>query len=62
VAALARGERAAPARVVGIWPATGQIRILPVGLAALREAASAAVSAVATLVDAQLEDGARSAR
>jgi hypothetical protein len=30
VAAMARGEEAVPSRVVGFWPASGQVRILPI--------------------------------
>jgi hypothetical protein len=55
VAALARGERSLPTRVVGLWPASGQVRILPVDRAALCDTATAVVSAVATWVDARLE-------
>jgi hypothetical protein len=55
VGALARGERAIPVRVVGLWPASGQVRILPVDAAALADTATAVVSAVATWVDARLE-------
>lgn len=47
VAGLAGGERALPARVVGLWPATGQIRILPVEPDALGACAAAVVAAVA---------------
>ena len=35
VATLARGEKSVPARVVGLWPASGQVRILPVDIEAL---------------------------
>lgn len=47
VAALAYGERALPSRVVGLWPASGQVRILPVDGPALVEAAEAGVAAAA---------------
>lgn len=52
VVALARGERSVPARVAGIWPASGQVRICEVDATALSEAATALVSATATWVDA----------
>jgi hypothetical protein len=52
VVALARGERSMPARVVGLWPASGLVRICEVDTAALTEAATALVSAVTTWVDA----------
>jgi hypothetical protein len=55
VCAMARGERSVPARVVGWWPASGQVRILPVDAAALDEVATAVVGAVATWVDARIE-------
>lgn len=55
VAALAGGDRAVPGRVVGLWPASGQVRILPVDGAVLAESATAVVGATATWVDARLE-------
>jgi hypothetical protein len=55
VSALARGERSIPARVVGWWPASGQVRILPVDSEALADTATAVVCAVATWVDARIE-------
>ncbi|HVC70668.1 MAG TPA: hypothetical protein VNC61_10500 [Acidimicrobiales bacterium] len=55
VSALARGGSSAPCRVVGLWPASGQVRILPVDAAALSETAGAVVAAVATWVDGRLE-------
>jgi hypothetical protein len=55
VGALARGERSIPTRVVGSWPASGQVRILEVGAEVLDECATAVVSATATWVDARLE-------
>jgi hypothetical protein len=55
VAAMARGEKAVPARVVGLWPASGQVRILPVDAGTLGETATAVIGAVATWVDARLE-------
>jgi hypothetical protein len=55
VASLARGERSVPVRVVGLWPACGQVRILPVDGDTLAETATAVIGAVATWVDARLE-------
>ncbi|HEY7948995.1 MAG TPA: hypothetical protein VID75_15035 [Acidimicrobiales bacterium] len=55
VSALARGEKSTPGRVVGLWPASGQVRILPVDGAVLSETAASVVGAVATWVDARLE-------
>jgi hypothetical protein len=52
VVALARGENPIPARVVGLWPSSGLVRICEVDAAALSEAAAAVVSAVGTWVDA----------
>jgi hypothetical protein len=57
VCALARGEKSLPVRVVGLWPASGQVRILPVDGAALTATATAVVGAVATWVDARIEKG-----
>jgi len=39
VAALAQGHQAVPARVVGYWPASGQVRILPIEPGTLERAA-----------------------
>jgi len=55
VSALARGDRSVPARVVGLWPASGQVRILPVDTTALTDTVTAVVGAVATWVDARIE-------
>ena len=55
VAALVRGERGAPVRVVGTWPVSGQFRVLEVDADALVEVARAVVSATGTWVDAALE-------
>lgn len=55
VVALARGERSVPARVVGLWPASGMVRVCEVDTLALSEAATALVAAVATWVDALIE-------
>lgn len=48
VAALARGRRAMPARVIGVWPASGLVRICEVDQSALGEAAAALVIAAKT--------------
>ncbi|HXQ43171.1 MAG TPA: hypothetical protein VN816_00910 [Acidimicrobiales bacterium] len=50
VAALAGRERSVPARVVGLWPASGQVRILPVDSGVLTDTAAAVVDAVAVWV------------
>jgi hypothetical protein len=55
VAALVRDAHAAPSRVVGVWPQSGQVRVLPVDLATLRATATAVVAAVATWVDGRIE-------
>jgi len=55
VAALVRDAQVAPCRVVGVWPQSGQVRVLPVDLPMLRAAATALVSAVATWVDGRIE-------
>ncbi len=46
VAALARGERALPSRVVGLWPASGQARNLAVDRSVVKDTADAVVEAV----------------
>jgi hypothetical protein len=55
VASVARGQKSVPARVVGLWPASGQVRILPVDIDSLAETATTVTAAVATWVDARLE-------
>lgn len=55
VAALAGGARSAPGRVLGLWPAAGQVRVVPVGARALEVAADEVVAATATWVDALIE-------
>jgi hypothetical protein len=55
VAALMRDAHAAPSRVVGVWPQSGQVRVLPVDVATLRATATALVAAVATWVDGRIE-------
>lgn len=52
VVAMSRGESAVPARVVGLWPASGMVRICEVDEASMSEAADALVFAVATWVEA----------
>jgi len=54
VVALARGERSVPARVAGLWPTSGLVRLCEVDGPALSEAATALVSATATWVDAMI--------
>ena len=51
VAALIRGAGALPSRVVGLWPASGQVRILPVDEAVIGETAEAVTSAVEVWVE-----------
>jgi hypothetical protein len=55
VATLVRGERAAPVRAVGWWPACGQYRVLETESPTLADAADAVVAAAATWVDALIE-------
>ena len=55
VAALGRDASVAPSRVVGMWPQSGQVRVLAVEPGSLRAAADAVVTAVATWVDSCLE-------
>ncbi len=57
VAALVRDAQATPCRVVGVWPQSGQVRVLPVDVAMLRATATAVVAAVATWVDGRIEAG-----
>jgi len=54
VLAMARGERSVPARVVGLWPASGTVRTCEVGIDALSEAADELVSAAAVWVEARV--------
>ncbi|HVA03839.1 MAG TPA: hypothetical protein VMU64_08815 [Acidimicrobiales bacterium] len=55
VAALGRDAPVAPCRVVGVWPQSGQVRVLPVDVGALRSTATAVVAGVATWVDSRIE-------
>jgi hypothetical protein len=55
VGALGRNAAGAPCRVVGIWPESGQVRVLPVDAGVLRASADAVVGAVATWVDTRLD-------
>jgi len=55
VAALVRDAQSAPCRVVGVWPQSGQVRVLPVDIPMLRATATAVVAAVATWVDGRIE-------
>lgn len=50
VAGLSRGERSVPARVVGLWPASGLARVCEVDGEALSEAAATLTAAVGTWV------------
>jgi hypothetical protein len=59
VAALAGSARSAPGRVLGMWPAAGQLRVVAVGAHALEVAADELVSAAATWVDVLLEQRGR---
>jgi hypothetical protein len=55
VAALGRDAQVAPCRVVGVWPQSGQVRVLPVDLEALRATVTAVVASVATWVDSRID-------
>ncbi len=55
VAALCRQAPLAPCRVVGVWPQSGQVRVLPMDHTALRASAAAVVAGVATWVDSRIE-------
>ena len=55
VAALGRAAPSVPSRVVGVWPQSGQVRVLPVDITTLRAGAAAVVSAVGTWVDGRIE-------
>lgn len=55
VGALARGGASAPCRVVGVWPTSGQVRLLDVDADVLEAAATSVISAVGTWVDGRLE-------
>jgi hypothetical protein len=52
VAALASPSRAVPARVVGLWPEAGALRVAEVDVAALNGAVARVVDTVAVTVDA----------
>ena len=62
VSALGRAAPAAPCRVVGVWPQSGQVRVIPVDAGVLRSAADVVVAAAATWVDARLDAGGPQAR
>jgi hypothetical protein len=55
VAALCRDAQVAPCRIVGVWPQSGQVRVLPFELPVLRDITAAVVAAVATWVDSRIE-------
>jgi hypothetical protein len=57
VAALCRDAQVAPCRVVGVWPQSGQVRVLALDHQTLRASATAVVAAVATWVDSRIEAG-----
>jgi len=57
VAALSRPRNPVPARVMGLWPDAGEMRILEIGNAEL-EGAAATVAAVVTAVTRHDADGA----
>lgn len=52
VPALAGAAGSAPGRVVGLWPAAGQVRVVPVDASALQEALDVVASVAAIWVDA----------
>ena len=49
-AGLVHGAESVPARVVGMWPASGQVRILPIEQGTLEEASERVVEAARTLM------------
>lgn len=53
--ALAGGARSAPGRVVGLWPAAGAVRAVPVGARTLDGAVDEVLAATGTWVDALIE-------
>ncbi|MHB8592816.1 MAG: hypothetical protein ACYDB3_00555 [Acidimicrobiales bacterium] len=55
VACLARGDRAVPVRVMGVWPASGHVRMVAVDADVLERCATDVVSAVAVWVDGLIE-------
>lgn len=55
VSSLAGAARAVPGRVLGLWPATGQVRVVPVDGAALRSCVDDVAAAAATWVDGLIE-------
>ena len=57
VSALGRAAPAAPCRVVGVWPQSGQVRVMAVDAGVLRSAADIVVAAAATWVDTRLDAG-----
>jgi hypothetical protein len=50
-AGLLHGSDAVPARVVGMWPASGQVRILPIEPGALEDASRRVIEAAWTMAD-----------
>ncbi len=57
VAGLVRGADLVPARVVGIWPASGQTRILPIERGTLEEASKSVAEAALMLLGASRRAG-----
>ncbi|MHB8681708.1 MAG: hypothetical protein ACYDA2_06405 [Acidimicrobiales bacterium] len=55
VSLLAAGPRGLPGRVMGLWPASGQVRVAEVDVPGLEQCGDAVVAAVATWVDGLLE-------
>jgi len=55
VATLVRAPAAAPGRVVGLWPDSGQVRVLELDPGTLERTAAAVVAAAASWVDARIE-------
>ena len=55
VASLSGSSRAVPGRVLGLWPACGLVRVVPVDAAALLQCAEDVVAAVGTWVDGLIE-------
>jgi hypothetical protein len=54
---LSLGAESVPARVVGIWPSSGQIRILPVERGTLETASKHVVEAADALTGTQRQAG-----
>jgi hypothetical protein len=59
VSLLARGERALPCRVIGMWPSSGQTRVLHIDATLIDEVAQTVVSTAATWIGASAPAEAR---